>query len=114
VRYAHLTRRASAVWSRVAGYGKVASRWAGLPQIHLNHFIYFFQSLHHVDPCLDAFPGEIPSQLVLQDIAGNFDPGNPDDHGIIESLIACENALIRERTLPSDFKVFLARHKARC
>jgi SAM-dependent methyltransferase len=49
------------------------------------------------------------NHLVLQDIAGNFDPGNALHLAIIELLIHHENVVIREGLLPSDFKVFLAR-----
>ena len=49
------------------------------------------------------------NHLLFQNIAANFDQGNADHRAIIELLIDQENALIRERLLPSDFKVFLAR-----
>jgi hypothetical protein len=54
------------------------------------------------------------NHLVFQDIAGNFNPENDPDRGIVEDLISLENSLIRARSLPSDFKVFLARSRARC
>ena len=52
------------------------------------------------------------NHLVFQDIAGNFDAENPYHRGIIELLVYHENVLIRDRILPSDFKVFLARPRS--
>jgi hypothetical protein len=49
------------------------------------------------------------NHLIFQNIAGNFDLGNPYHRSIVELLIHHENVMIRERVLPSDFKVFLAR-----
>jgi SAM-dependent methyltransferase len=49
------------------------------------------------------------NHLVLQNIAGNFDPVNAGHASIIELLIHHENVLIRDGLVPSDFKVFLAR-----
>jgi SAM-dependent methyltransferase len=51
------------------------------------------------------------NHLVFQRIAANFDPAHPYHRSIVELLIHHENVLIREETLPSDFKVFLARLK---
>ena len=45
--------------------------------------------------------------LVLQEIAGNFDPAN-DAHNVhVDRLIADENRWIADGTLPSDFKMYL-------
>lgn len=52
------------------------------------------------------------NHLVFQNIAGNFSQENAYHRSIIELLIHHENVLIREEFLPSDFKVFLARHRA--
>jgi hypothetical protein len=49
------------------------------------------------------------NHLVFQNIAGNFEPENPEHQQIVERLIAHENAVITAGTLPSDFKVFLMR-----
>ena len=49
------------------------------------------------------------NHLVFQNIAGNFDLENAYHRSIVELLIHHKNVLIRERILPSDFKVFLAR-----
>jgi SAM-dependent methyltransferase len=49
------------------------------------------------------------NHLVFQGIAANFDPANADHCAIVESLIARENRLIADGTLPSDFKVFLVK-----
>jgi len=51
------------------------------------------------------------NHLIFQNIAGNFDPQNAYHRSIVELLIHHENVLIREGVLPSDFKVFLARHE---
>jgi len=51
------------------------------------------------------------NHLLFQNIAANFDPANTSHRSIIELLIHHENVVIREGLLPSDFKVFLARHK---
>ena len=50
------------------------------------------------------------NHLLFQNIAANFDPANASHRSIIELLIHHENVLIRDGLLPSDFKVFLARH----
>ncbi len=52
------------------------------------------------------------NHLVFQNIAGNFDPDNVEHRGIVERLIQHENGVIAAGTLPSDFKVFLARPQA--
>ncbi len=52
------------------------------------------------------------NHLVFQNIAGNFDPTNVAHERVIEELIDEENRLIRDKLLPSDFKVFLARRPA--
>jgi SAM-dependent methyltransferase len=51
------------------------------------------------------------NHLIFQDIAANFDPANTWHQTIVDLLIEHENGLIREGTLPSDFKVFLARRR---
>jgi SAM-dependent methyltransferase len=53
--------------------------------------------------------GGTVNHLVFQNIAGNFDPTSPVHERAVEQLIEEENALIRGKVLPSDFKVFLAR-----
>ena len=52
------------------------------------------------------------NHLVFQSIAGNFDARNAYHRSLVELLIHHENVLIREGVLPSDFKVFIARHKS--
>jgi hypothetical protein len=48
--------------------------------------------------------------LVFENIAGNFHADDPCHTAIIELLIRHENALIANGVLPSDFKVYMARH----
>lgn len=52
-------------------------------------------------------------QLVLQDIAGNFDPGDPKDVAMIDLVCLYEKRLIEEGVLPSDFVYLVARRTAR-
>jgi SAM-dependent methyltransferase len=49
--------------------------------------------------------------LVFENIAGNFNPEDMYHKSIIELLIHHENVLVREGILPSNFKVFVAKHK---
>jgi hypothetical protein len=51
------------------------------------------------------------NHLIFHNIAANFEPGNGYHRSIVELLIQHENVLVRERVLPSDFKVFVARLK---
>jgi len=51
-------------------------------------------------------------QLVLQDIAGNFDPADPKDVAMIDLVCLYEKTLIDEGVLPSDFVYLVARARA--
>lgn len=51
-------------------------------------------------------------QLLLQDIAGNFNPENADDVALLDKFWAQEQALIRDGSLPSDFTLLIARKRA--
>jgi SAM-dependent methyltransferase len=51
------------------------------------------------------------NHLLFHNIAANFDPENAEHRSIAELLIHHENVLIRDGILPSDFKVFMARHR---
>ena len=51
-------------------------------------------------------------QLLLQDIAGNFNPESAQDTAMLDRLWMQEESLIREGGLPSDFTLLVARTKA--
>ena len=48
-------------------------------------------------------------QFVLADIAGNFDPADPDDVAMIDLVCLYEQTLIDEGVLPSDFTYVVAK-----
>ena len=51
-------------------------------------------------------------QFVLADIAGNFDPADPNDVAMIDLLSLYEQTLIDEGVLPSDFVYLVAKRRA--
>ena len=51
-------------------------------------------------------------QFVLADIAGNFDPADPNDVAMIDLVCLYEKTLIDEGVLPSDFVYLVARRRA--
>jgi SAM-dependent methyltransferase len=48
-------------------------------------------------------------QLLLQDIAGNFNPDRPEDVAMLDEFWKMEDDLIRDGGLPSDFTLLVAR-----
>ncbi len=50
-------------------------------------------------------------QLLLQDIAGNFNPEKPGDVAMLDLLWMLEERLIRYGSLPSDFTLLVARNR---
>jgi SAM-dependent methyltransferase len=50
-------------------------------------------------------------QYVLSDIAGNFDPGDPEDVALIDLVCLYEATLIDQGVLPSDFVYLVARRR---
>jgi SAM-dependent methyltransferase len=63
----------------------------------------YFEVIEKID-----FGGTI-LQLLLQDIAGNFDPADPDDIALLDSFWEREQRLIADGSLPSDFTLIVAR-----
>ena len=51
-------------------------------------------------------------QFVLADIAGNFDPADPNDVAMIDLVCLYEKTLIDEGVLPSDFVYLIAKRRA--
>jgi hypothetical protein len=49
--------------------------------------------------------------LLLEDIAGNFAPDNPDAVHWLDALFHLEDALIADGTLSDDFAVIIARKR---
>lgn len=50
-------------------------------------------------------------QLLLQDIAGNFNPENPDDVALLNRFWTMEDQMIAAGDLPSDFTLLVAKAK---
>jgi len=66
----------------------------------------------HFDIVDDKPWGGTLNYLVFENIAGNFDAGNPYHQAIAELLIHHENILIDFNVLPSDFKILVAKHRS--
>jgi hypothetical protein len=66
----------------------------------------------HFDIVDDKPWGGTLNYLVFENIAGNFDAGNPYHQAIAELLIHHENVLIDFNVLPSDFKILVAKHRS--